>query len=148
MLFNSYIFIFLFLPTVLIGWYGLNRLKQYKLANLFLAGMSLWFYGYFNVYYLAIILSSIGLNYTLSFLLTFVREDSAHRRLWNRIGLCSGIFLNLGILFYFKYYDFFIENINYVFHTDYTLKHILLPLGISFFTFQQLSFVIDRCLGR
>ena len=148
MLFNSYIFIFLFLPTVLIGWYGLNRLKQYKLANLFLAGMSLLFYGYFNVYYLAIILSSIGLNYTLSFLLTFVREDSAHRRLWNRIGLCSGIFLNLGILFYFKYYDFFIENINYVFHTDYTLKHILLPLGISFFTFQQLSFVIDRCLGR
>ena len=148
MLFNSYIFIFLFLPTVLIGWYGLNRLKQYKLANLFLAGMSLWFYGYFNVYYLAIILSSIGLNYTLSFLFTFVREDSAHRRLWNRIGLCSGIFLNLGILFYFKYYDFFIENINYVFHTDYTLKHILLPLGISFFTFQQLSFVIDRCLGR
>lgn len=148
MLFNSYIFIFLFLPAVLIGWYGLNRLKQYKLANLFLAGMSLWFYGYFNVYYLAIILSSIGLNYTLSFLLTFVREDSAHRRLWNRIGLCSGIFLNLGILFYFKYYDFFIENINYVFHTDYTLKHILLPLGISFFTFQQLSFVIDRCLGR
>lgn len=67
---------------------------------------------------------------------------------WTRIGLITGILLNLGILFYFKYYDFFIENINYAFHTDFTLKHILLPLGISFFTFQQLSFIIDRCLGK
>lgn len=148
MLFNSYIFIFIFLPAVLLGWYGLNRCKQYKLANLFLAGMSLWFYGYFNVYYLAIILSSICLNYILSFLLTLVPADSPRSRPLYRIGLWTGVFLNLGILFYFKYYDFFIENINYAFHTDYTLKHILLPLGISFFTFQQLSFVIDRCLGK
>ena len=73
MLFNSYIFIFLFLPVVLLGWYALNNGRQYRLANLFLAGMSLWFYGYFNVYYLAIILSSIGLNYALSFLLTLIR---------------------------------------------------------------------------
>jgi len=148
MLFNSYIFIFIFLPAVLLGWYGLNRCRQYKLANLFLAGMSLWFYGYFNVYYLAIILSSICLNYILSFLLTLVPADSPRSRPLYRIGLWTGVFLNLGILFYFKYFDFFIENINYAFHTDYTLKHILLPLGISFFTFQQLSFVIDRCLGK
>lgn len=148
MLFNSYIFIFLFLPVVLLGWYGCNHYRRYKLANLLLAGMSLWFYGYFNVSYLAIILASIGLNYALSFLLTLVHDDTAHKKIWNRIGLCAGILLNLGILFYFKYYDFFIENINYVFHTNYTLKHILLPLGISFFTFQQLSFVIDRCLGK
>ncbi len=148
MLFNSYIFIFIFLPAVLLGWYGLNRCRQYKLANLFLAGMSLWFYGYFNIYYLAIILSSICLNYILSFLLTLVPADSPRSRPLYRIGLWTGVFLNLGILFYFKYYDFFIENINYAFHTDYTLKHILLPLGISFFTFQQLSFVIDRCLGK
>lgn len=148
MLFNSYIFIFIFLPAVLLGWYGLNHCRQYKLANLFLAGMSLWFYGYFNVYYLTIILASIGLNYTLSFLLTCIPADAACSKLLHRTGLCMGILLNLGILFYFKYYDFFIENINYAFHTDYTLKHILLPLGISFFTFQQLSFIIDRCLGK
>ena len=60
MLFNSYIFIFIFLPIALIGWYGLNRLGKYKTASLFLAGMSLWFYGYFNVHYLAVILCSIG----------------------------------------------------------------------------------------
>ena len=150
MLFNSYIFIFLFLPLVLIGWYGLNHFQKYKAANLFLAGMSLWFYAYFNVRYLAIILASIGLNYLLSFLLTLIPAENLSRRtaLWRRVGLIAGAVLNLGILFYFKYYDFFIENINLAFHTDFTLRYILLPLGISFFTFQQLSFIIDRCLGR
>ena len=168
MLFNSYIFIFIFLPLVLSGWYLLNSYKKYSLANIFLAGMSLWFYGYFNVYYLAIILSSIGLNYLLSYLLTKIPAIEAassenelsdtpssgisvsgsRARLWHRIGLVTGIVINLGILFYFKYYDFFIENINMAFHADFTLRHILLPLGISFFTFQQLSFIIDRCLGR
>lgn len=159
MLFNSYIFIFIFLPIALIGWYGLNRFGHYKPAGLFLAGMSLWFYGYFNVHYLAIILCSIGMNYTLSLLLTKAPAPAQETGsaphgakirlpLWNRVGLLAGIALNLGILFYFKYYDFFIENINLAFHTDFHLKHILLPLGISFFTFQQLSFIIDRALGR
>lgn len=159
MLFNSYIFIFIFLPIALIGWYGFNRYGRYKLASLFLAGMSLWFYGYFNVSYLAIILCSIGMNYALSYLLTKIPADrpkreetltdkGTHLAPLNRLGLISGIILNLGILFYFKYYDFFIENINLAFHADFNLKHILLPLGISFFTFQQLSFIIDRALGR
>ena len=159
MLFNSYIFIFIFLPIALIGWYGLNRLGKYKTASLFLAGMSLWFYGYFNVRYLAVILCSICLNYYLSFMLTKLphyepaqtTDPTAHKPplpLDNRIGLLAGLVLNLGILFYFKYYDFFIENINLAFHTNFTLKHILLPLGISFFTFQQMSFIIDRALGR
>ena len=168
MLFNSYIFIFIFLPLTLLGWYALNLHKKYLTANVFLAGMSLWFYGYFNVYYLAIILSSIGLNYLLSYLLTKIpavqtalsetaTSDSSasaaavsnsRARLWRRVGLVTGILINLGILFYFKYYDFFIENINFAFHKDFTLRHILLPLGISFFTFQQLSFIIDRCTGR
>lgn len=146
MLFNSYIFIFIFLPLTLLGWYGINRLGKYRLASLFLAGMSLWFYAYFNVRYLAIILCSICLNYLLSFGLA--RLQAKPLPVMSRIGLLTGIILNLGILFYFKYYDFFIENINLAFGTDFTLKHILLPLGISFFTFQQLSFIIDRALGR
>ena len=158
MLFNSYIFIFIFLPVVLIGWYGLNHYRKYSLANLFLVGMSLWFYAYFNVYYLAIILSSIGLNYLLSFLLTKIpvnnyspisnpadNESSVKSALgvWTRIGLITGILLNLGILFYFKYYDFFIENVNYAAKTNFGLLGLALPLGISFYTFQQLSYVID-----
>lgn len=143
MLFNSYIFIFLFLPLTLAGWYYLNSKKAYTCAKYFLAGMSLWFYGYFNLYYLAIIVASILGNYLLSYLMKF-----SGSKLTARIGLIFGLLFNLGFLFYFKYYDFFFENINAVFHTGFTLKNILLPLGISFFTFQQISFIVDRCLGR
>ena len=143
MLFNSYIFIFLFLPLALLGWYGLNRCRAYEMAKLFLAVMSLWFYGYFNLYYLFVILGSILVNYLLSFLLKKFSSPKVCKA-----GLWAGVLLNLGILFYFKYYDFFFENVNAVFKTDFTLRHILLPLGISFFTFQQLSFIIDRAKGK
>ncbi|NBJ94216.1 MBOAT family O-acyltransferase [Parablautia muri] len=143
MLFNSYIFIFIFLPLTLVGWYALNHFKAYELAKVFLAGMSLWFYGYFNIYYLGVIIASILGNYFISYLMKFSRSKIA-----GHAGLIAGMLLNLGFLFYFKYYDFFFENINLVFHTNFNLKFILLPLGISFFTFQQLSFIIDRCTGK
>lgn len=139
MLFNSYIFIFIFLPLVLIGWYGLNKLSRPVFAMTFLSIMSLWFYGYFNPSYLLIIISSIIINYLISFLF------DKWSKLWQqKMLLTVGLIFNLGLLFAFKYYDFFIENINAVFHADFNLKHILLPLGISFFTFQQISFIVDR----
>lgn len=141
MLFNSYIFIFLFLPLALIGWHGLNRIKQYKMAQIFLVIMSLWFYAYFNVRYLAIIVASCLVNYFISLLLE--KKKDAGKAM-----LIIGIIFNLGMLGYFKYYDFFITNINALIKSDFNLRHILLPLGISFFTFQQLSFVIDRCKGK
>ena len=78
MLFNSYIFIFLFLPLTLAGWYLLNHLKARESAKLFLAGMSLWFYGYFNVYYLAVIVASILGNYFLSCLMRFPKAVAFH----------------------------------------------------------------------
>lgn len=138
MLFNSYIFIFLFLPISLLGWYGLNRIKKYQTAQIFLIAMSLWFYAYFNSYYLAVILGSCAINYFFSFILA--KKPALHR-----VVLLAGCIVNLGILGVFKYYDFCVENLNAVFHAGFTGKNILLPLGISFFTFQQLSFVIDRC---
>ncbi len=143
MLFNSYIFIFLFLPVSLLGWYGLNKLKKYHMAQIFLIAMSLWFYAYFNINYLAVILLSCAVNYLFSFLLTKTEKPAFCKAV-----LTAGCIVNIGILGVFKYYDFFIGNLNAVFHADFTYKHILLPLGISFFTFQQLSFVIDRCKGR
>ena len=142
MLFNSYIFIFLFLPLTLIGWYGLNKMHAYKTAMAFLTGMSLWFYGYFNTYYLLIIISSIAVNYMLSAVLDHISKQKV-KKIW----LLFGIIFNLGILFYFKYFDFFISNVNTIFKTGFTQRNILLPLGISFFTFQQLSYVIDRYRG-
>ena len=138
MLFNSYIFIFLFLPLCLAGWFGLNHFRKYTLAQLFLLGMSLWFYGYFNPSYLVIIIVSIVSNFLITRILS--RTTSTALR---KAEVVLAVVWNLGVLFYYKYFDFFIENINLLAHTDYALRHILLPLGISFFTFQQLSYVLD-----
>lgn len=163
MLFNSYLFIFIFLPIVLIGWFSLNKIKQYKFAEIFLIGMSLWFYAYFNFSNLLIIVGSCLFNFSLSYLINKIEKkyfsidkseivdkdnfkNNKENILIKILGI-TGITVNLGILFYYKYYDFFIENINFIFQKDYNLKHILLPLGISFFTFQQLSYVIDRMKG-
>lgn len=147
MLFNSYIFIFVFLPIVLIAWYGLNHFKQYKEAQVIVILMSFWFYGYFNYSYLAIILSSIIVNWSASKVIEiFAKKQPDNNRIRKIIGI-SGVAFNLGLLFYFKYYDFFITNCNAVFKTNWSLKYIALPLGISFFTFQQVSFVIDRMRG-
>lgn len=138
MLFNSYIFIFLFFPLTLIGYYGLNYARKYKAALGFLVGMSLWFYGYNNINYLLILIISILINYGIVSVMTHF-ENLKMRRIF----LCAGLFLNIGILFYFKYYDFFIENINFALKTKLPLLRLALPLGISFYTFQQLSYVID-----
>ena len=138
MLFNSYIFIFLFFPLVLIGYYSLGRAGWYKPVLAFLTGMSLWFYGYNNIYYLAILVVSICVNYGLVTLMSRTSGKAARKGC-----LAAGILLNLGILFYFKYYDFFIGNVNALTKRNFPLLNLMLPLGISFYTFQQLSFVID-----
>lgn len=143
MLFNSYIFILLFLPIALLGWFGLNKCKAYRLAGWFLVGMSLCFYGYFNIQYLFIILLSVFVNYGISFALNRVLHSYGRK-----IIFFIGLLFNLGLIFYFKYFDFFISNINALFKSDFLLQNILLPLGISFFTFQQISFLVDRYRGE
>ena len=107
MLFNSYIFIFLFLPLALAGWFLFNKFEKYKIAQVFLIAMSLWFYAYFDVSYLVVILASCAVNYLFSFLLT--RKNSAG---FKKGMLIAGCVVNLGVLGYFKYYDFFLENLN------------------------------------
>ncbi len=144
MLFNSYIFIFLFLPITLAGYYGFNYHMRYEMGKLWLALMSLWFYGYFNPSYLLIMLASIIINYTVYQGMLRVKEKHSYRKAI----MLSGVLFNAGLIFYYKYYDFFIENINEIFGADYTLTHILLPLGISFFTFQQISFLVDTYRGQ
>lgn len=143
MLFNSYIFILVFFPLCLCGYFGLNHFKKYTLAQAFLLGMSLWFYGYFNPEYLLIILTSIVFNY----LATLLMSKTAAPFL-RKAELVCAVLLNIGILFYFKYFDFFLINVNRFAHTDFTLRNILLPLGISFFTFQQVSYVVDAYRGE
>lgn len=141
MQFNSYFFILLFLPVCVAGYFWLNKIS-YFLGMLYLLGMSLWFYGYFNKSYLLLIICSIVVNFALS--KTIERNNSFLKK----AALTAGIVFNLGMIFYFKYYDFFIQNVNRVFERDFNLKHILLPLGISFFTFQQLSYILDSYSGK
>ena len=139
MLFNSYVFILAFLPVTLVGYFGLGRLcKRLPLNKVWLVGCSLVFYAYFNVRYLPIIVLSILVNYALSQGMLTVRSQGV-RRLLLGLGLAG----NLGVLGYYKYYDFFVENLNALAGTSFVLHHLVLPLGISFFTFQQLSYVID-----
>ena len=139
MLFNSYIFILLFLPLCLAGYWLCNAGRRYDWGKIWLVGMSLWFYGYFNIRYLPLIVLSVFGNYYLYRLL--VQQP-------RKLILAAGVSANLGVLFYYKYFNFFIENVNAVFHVDLALQHVLLPLGISFFTFQQVGFLVDAYRGE
>lgn len=139
MLFNSYVFILAFLPLTLLGYFLLGRLpERVPLNKVFLVLASFVFYGYNNPRYVPIILASILVNYALS------QGMLACRRKLIRLPLMLiGLFANLGVLFYFKYHDFFATNMNRAFGFSFALNNVALPLGISFFTFQQLSYVID-----
>ncbi len=141
MLFNSYIFILLFLPLVFGGYFGLHALGQSRGALGFLTLMSLVFYGYYHPPYALLLVGSILINYAL---VKGMRRAPARAKplMW------LGIALNLGALGYFKYFNFFLENLNALGPWSFALHDIMLPLGISFFTFQQLSFVIDSGKGK
>ena len=143
MVFSSYIFIFAFLPLVLLGFYLLPRLiaapgRLRRAQNLLLIAASLVFYGYFNVSYLLLIAASILVNYLLALAI-----QNGRRQQLVKLCFVVGVLFNVLLIGYFKYYDFFIENINFLFRSSFALKHLLLPLGISFFTFQQLSFLVS-----
>lgn len=148
MLFNSYFFIFLFLPILLIGWFSLNHLKKYKMAQCFLLAMSLWFYSFGHISYFFLIVGSITVNYLISFLLYLLEKKANSTNMLSKLILFFGIIFNLLLLGYYKYFDFFIENVNFLFKTNFLLKNIALPLGISFFTFQQIGFIVDRAKGE
>lgn len=140
MLFNSFEFIFYFLPIAFAGYFLLNHVKQYKWANLFLAVMSLYFYGYYKASYIWIILCSIILNYLIHRGFLSKRMNSEWQR---KTVLFLGIMANVGILYYFKYFNFALEIIGSLTSKTITFAQIALPLGISFFTFQQIGFVVD-----
>lgn len=148
MLFNSYIFILLFLPVTWGIYFGFNSKKQYKVAQVCLIMASLIFYGYYNWHYLLVIAGSIVANYLIAQLAHLSKNQSAISLNGGKIRLgkliiALGIILNIGVLFYFKYMNFFLENINSLFHLNIKIMQIVLPLGISFYTFQQISFLID-----
>jgi alginate O-acetyltransferase complex protein AlgI len=139
--FNSFTFILLFLPVLLTGWHLLNKAELFRIADVFLIGLSLYFYYSFGVSFLVILLVSIAVNYLLS---AVMDKSEAFRKPLK----IAGVLFNLALLFYFKYLGFFVDNINALFNSGITAKEILMPIGISFFTFGQISFIVDRANGE
>lgn len=138
MLFSSQIFVFLFLPLTLLIYFAAGRRIGRYAARSFLVLASLVFYGWFNPIYLLLIISSIVINYICAAGIEKWRNKRSSTFLY-----WLAILFNLGLLGYFKYRDFFFQTINEIFATNFTLLHLLLPLGISFFTFQQIAYIVD-----
>lgn len=145
MLFNSYEFIFAFLPITLFGYFAINHFNRNIIAKVWLVGCSLFFYGYFNFSYLWIIITSVIVNYLIS---QYFDKSKSSKRLLRRVLFGFGLFLNVGLLFFYKYLDFIFDCIGKIFNNDPIYMGLILPLGISFFTFQQVSYLIDSYKGK
>ena len=139
MLFNSYVFVFVFLPIVLGVYYLIRKhpARTWTIAWLVLA--SLVYYAWWKPAFLLLLLLSIAVNASLGAILCRGRLSRAS----SRAVLMAGILFNLGLLAYFKYAGFFVENLNYWFGAGFTVPKIVLPIGISFITFQNIAFLVD-----
>ena len=144
MIFSSYTFIFVFLPLVLLGYAAAGRIWGKTACKIWLVGASLVFYSHTNRKLFLLLAGTILFNHLC---VTVIQRFGAETR-QSRISLACSIAGNLGLLFYFKYSNFFLQNINRFAGTGFALRNIILPLGISFFTFQIISYVIDVYRGK
>ena len=135
MLFNSAEYLFLFLPLVLIVYLFLARQGRKESHLVWLVLVSMFFYAVWEPVYLALILASITVNFCLGKKLAYTQA----RRQW----LALGVVFNLGLLGYFKYTGFFVDTLNHFWLWLIPLPEITLPLAISFFTFQQIAYLVD-----
>jgi D-alanyl-lipoteichoic acid acyltransferase DltB (MBOAT superfamily) len=142
MLFNSPEFIFIFLPATLLGWYFLARNGPCRSAVVWLVLASLIFYGWWNPKYLVLIGVSMAFNFLVGKRLSAPADGAGGRGL-----LVFGVAANLALLGFFKYTNFFVENINAATGLAWPVPGIVLPLGISFFTFQQIGYLVDAKRG-
>jgi len=140
MLFNSYDYIFFFLPVTFFVYFYLNSKRLTEASKAFLVFASLCFYSWWNIAYLPILLSSILFNYVVGVSLS---KNAEHTKVGKKTLLILGVVANVALLGYFKYADFLIENMNVVTGAQMPLLHLALPLAISFFTFQQIAYLVD-----
>lgn len=139
MVFSNVVFLFLFLPVVIFVYYLLRG----RARNYWLLIASLFFYAWNKPEFLLILLCSILANYIGGMLISFASSKSL-----KRFVMIVTVVVNLGLLFYFKYFNFTIDVINQFFHANLTFAEVVLPIGISFFTFQGLSYVVDVYWGN
>jgi len=140
MLFNSIEFIFVFLPFTFFVYFLLLNKRLVVGSKAFLVFASLFFYSWWNIVYLPLILSSMLFNYVLG---NSLNGSKYNVKVSKKLLLVIGIILNLSLLGYFKYADFFISNINFALSSQIELLKLALPLAISFFTFQQIAYLVD-----
>lgn len=139
MIFSSLEFIFLFMPVTFAGFLILRHLRSETGIIAWLIGASLLFYGWWNPPYLALILGSVAINYGIHKLI--LRNKSKPL-------LTAGVVLNLAGIAYFKYANFFIDSANAIAGSEWAIADIALPLAISFFTFQQIAFLVETYKGE
>ncbi len=145
MLFNSPEFLFIFLPITLMVFFGINSAglgKRYAIAWLVIS--SIFFYGWWNPAFLVLIGFSISFNYAFGLLIHKHRNES---KLRSRILTIVGVLVNIALIAYFKYANFFVATLNDLAGLDWHLGTIILPLAISFFTFQQITYLVDTHNG-
>jgi alginate O-acetyltransferase complex protein AlgI len=142
-LFNSYVFIFAFLPVVLVGYAWLRRYPERGWTIAWLVIASLFYYAWWKPEFLLLLLGSVSANYIFGKALVSGRLSPKKAR----AVLVTGIFFNLGLLGYFKYAMFFTQNLNELFGAGLTVPKIILPIGISFITFQKIAFLVDAHRG-
>ena len=140
MVFSSILFIFRFLPIAM----GIYFLTPKKLKNLSLLILSLIFYSWGEPRYFLLMIASIFVDYFISI---NIEKNNKNKKI-KILLLAISIIFNVGILFFFKYINFFIENINSIFNMSLNNVKITLPVGISFYTFQTMSYTIDVFLGK
>jgi alginate O-acetyltransferase complex protein AlgI len=140
LLFNSYEFIFAFLPITFFIYFYLNSKRLTIASKGFLVFSSLFFYSWWNILYLPIILGSMLFNFIIG---SSLNENNNKIKFSKKSLLIFGIISNVALLGYFKYTDFFIENFNLITSSNVELLNLALPLAISFFTFQQIAYLVD-----
>ena len=142
MLFSTTIFLFVFLPLVLAVYYNpVIRSRQFR--NVFLLLASIFFYAWGEPFYVLLMLLSIVVNWGLGLLV-----DRFRNRPGEKAVLLVTVVYNLGVLFLFKYLNFTVNNLNLLFRSDIRVPQIALPVGISFYTFQAMSYVLDVHRGK
>lgn len=136
MLFNEPVFLFLYLPLVLFGFYVIRFRGSNNSALFWLLGASFLFYAWWSLYYLGLLICSIIVNYQLSHAIIRTKSKA-------KIFLVVGILANVCLLAYYKYANFFLESLNSTGVVNLEFKEIILPLAISFYTFQQIAYLVD-----
>lgn len=139
MLFNSYEFICFFLPVTVVIFFSLVKLRLIKVAIYWLTISSILFYGYWNPAYVPLLIVSVIGNFCFGKYLSRANP----KNLYNKVILWLGIGFNLGMLGYYKYSAFLISSLNQFFNTNWSIPEILLPLGISFYSFTQIAYLVD-----